>query len=460
SYESMKLAAQVNDDYHVAISYHLAGKVFLKINNIDSANYCFNQGLKFAQKAQIKSQIAYNTLGLGDVNLAVKNYTAAIVLLQEALKIAKEAQVLEIQEQAVKGLVAAFKATNNIYLHNEFLQQHLQLKDSFYDVDKQKIITRTQIAYEVEKKQQKLLQQQTELKLQRIILYLLLGVAMVLIGLIYLLAQKQKALKHNNELLHHANEELTIQRVELVKQSEELKLNNQHRAKLFSIIAHDLRSPMANLGGIIEHMDILSKEDIAQLKQMITPTFKTIDGVLNNLLQWSSQQLSGAHTQTTQVNLNKLIDTNIKLLLLNAKAKNIEIEQHVDEDVVLFADEQQLGIVVRNLLSNAIKFTHDNGKIAINAKKDNQKVIIQIADNGVGMSKQQLDALFNPATHFSRYGTKQEKGVGLGLILTKEFVEKNQGTITASSIEGKGTIFELIFSGTSEKLNVNGENIV
>jgi PAS domain S-box-containing protein len=214
--------------------------------------------------------------------------------------------------------------------------------------------------------------------------------------------------------------------------------------KLFSIIAHDLRGPIGNLLPILEmlYSGEESDENVKDiLMESLKKGIKSTYGLLENLLNWSLSQTNEISLNPKHFIINTVISNNIELLVSGANRKEIHILFNVDDDLSVFADEDSISLVIRNLLSNAIKFTPNQGTIEVFIKKGDSYIEIEIVDNGVGMTKEVLDSLFNTNTSVSTMGTNNEKGSGLGLILCKEFVERNGGQIRAESTPGKGSKF-------------------
>jgi PAS domain S-box-containing protein len=241
-----------------------------------------------------------------------------------------------------------------------------------------------------------------------------------------------------------------IQRLELVNNQlkdseEELKSTNASKDKFFSIIAHDLRSPFNSLLNfsefLLEDIDDLSKEDIKSFAEKINESAKNVFGLLENLLQWSRIQSGKIPYQPSSFNI--LFKTNeiIKLLRNNAEEKKIHIKNEIEQNLIVFADEDMIFSVIQNLLSNAIKFTTEEGSIIFGSSANEKMIEISISDNGVGISEDNLHKIFKIDSHITTAGTNNEKGSGLGLILCKEMIEKNHGELWVSSIVGKGTTF-------------------
>ena len=165
--------------------------------------------------------------------------------------------------------------------------------------------------------------------------------------------------------------------------------------------------------------------------------------LLTNLLAWSKSQSNGIIYNPTLLNLRQIVNENLEFISNYASSKNITISASVSKDITVFADKNMFNTVIRNLLSNAIKFTPDNGRIEISSDLKENEVEILISDTGIGMSPEDIDKLFRIDINPSSIGTAKEKGSGLGLILCKEFIEKNGGSIRVESEVGKGSQFYL-----------------
>jgi two-component system sensor histidine kinase/response regulator len=229
---------------------------------------------------------------------------------------------------------------------------------------------------------------------------------------------------------------------------EELKELNATKDKFFSIIAHDLRNPLQCLMLYAESLyfdyDSLDDEERKDYTQKFYNNTNLIAALLENLLEWSQSQQGIIEPHPKKIDLHKLTAENIDLLKENAKKKNIAVSSRVKPETFAFADENMIRTVIRNLLSNAVKFTKPGGKVEVSMtiSADGNSVDITISDNGVGISAEDIDTLFRiDVKKKKNKGTDNEKGTGLGLILCKEFVEKNNGSIRVTSEPGKGSRF-------------------
>ncbi len=229
---------------------------------------------------------------------------------------------------------------------------------------------------------------------------------------------------------------------QLQQYAKELKLANDTKSKLFSIIGHDLRSPFTTITGFSEmirdEVDQLDKETIRNYANIVNSSAIYTQNLFQNLLEWARVQQGQLAFSPETINLYSIVIEIQELLAGSAEKKNITIENKVAEGFEVYADLNMLKTTIRNLISNALKYTPNGGKIVINARNENNAISIIVTDNGTGMDAQTLEKLFKPGTNQSAPGTEDEKGTGLGLLLCKEFVELHGGKIWAESPIGKG----------------------
>jgi len=235
----------------------------------------------------------------------------------------------------------------------------------------------------------------------------------------------------------------------LLKEREsQLRELNSTKDKLFSIIAHDLRSPFTAILGLsellIENIKDFKVAESEEYLGIINSSAKNTLILLDNLLTWAKSQTGNNIYKPAKTNLTAIINTIIEESKSIAKIKNISVKSTQTDDVEVYADVNMLKTILRNLISNAIKYTHSNGKIAISAVQNKNNIEIRVSDNGVGMSEETQNKLFEIDATVTTTGTADEKGSGLGLILCKEFVEKHGGEIWVKSELEKGSTF--IFS--------------
>ena len=254
--------------------------------------------------------------------------------------------------------------------------------------------------------------------------------------------------------LQESNEELQQTLKTLALQTEELEKSNAVKDKLFSIIAHDLRSPLGALKGTLAllNIDALSKEELNAMTNDVKKRLDALDVTLTDLLQWAKGQMqSGAAIAKEKIELFGVVNQKIDFFFIVAENKQITLLNYVPKSIEVFADPNQIRTVIRNLIANAIKFTPANGRVTVGAQNDNDFVTIWVKDTGLGMTDEQINRLFENKTHFTTRGTAGEKGTGLGLLLCKDFVEQNGGKIWVTSELDKGSTFYFTLPKFSNK---------
>lgn len=213
-----------------------------------------------------------------------------------------------------------------------------------------------------------------------------------------------------------------------------LKEANAQKDKIFGIIAHDLRSPINGLNRLLSiyHEDEMEPDEIAPFLQKLTKQVAQTSVTLDNLLQWAASQINNAVPQISLVNLYVAAKAAIDNASLQIADKELNIVCNIAENTTATADKHMVDMVIRNLLANAIKFSHKGGEVHINEEISQTHVKISIKDFGVGMSAEVIDKLLSNK-HVTTYGTSNEKGTGLGLLLCREYLQKNNGKLIIES---------------------------
>ncbi len=246
--------------------------------------------------------------------------------------------------------------------------------------------------------------------------------------------------------LKKAKKTIVQQKEEIENHREQLKTLNASKDKFFSIIAHDLRNPIAGFLNLTEvltnNFDVFSEKESKEFIGAMNQASKQLYNLLENLLQWSRSQTGNITYEPKFVSVRKMVDNTIDELMINIENKSIKININIDEKTLVFVDENMITTVIRNLISNAIKFTHPEGLISIRCVKKDEHVELSVIDNGVGIKKEDQKKLFRIDQHLTTQGTSEERGTGLGLILCKEFIEKNNGEIWVESELNKGSAFK------------------
>jgi signal transduction histidine kinase len=218
---------------------------------------------------------------------------------------------------------------------------------------------------------------------------------------------------------------------------------NFTKDKIFSIISHDLRSPIASLQAVLGLLQ--SKQiNVEEFKQATTGLQKQVQQLSNSLdelLTWSRAQLHGIKPAPANIKLKSLVYEVVSVTRISARTKGIIVTTKVLPETEVFCDPNMLKSVITNLLSNAIKFTPVGGAVSLSAGLEGDLVRITVDDTGIGIPAENMEKILNPSVHFSTRGTSNEKGTGLGLAMCREFIGKNNGTFSIQSEDGKGSKF-------------------
>ena len=257
-----------------------------------------------------------------------------------------------------------------------------------------------------------------------------------------------KRLRSNNlleEKLTQNSIKIKRQRDELNKQKLELEELNATKDKFFTIIAHDLKNPFNTVIGLtellMERYDTYDQNKIKEFIRQINTFSNNAYNLLEDLLQWAKSQIGRMEVKLEKVDIFDLATENLNLFKNKAEEKGVKIISEVDIGLYAFIDRNMILTVIRNLVSNSVKFTKKGEEIRLKAQLDNDFIEIEVSDTGVGISEENIKKIFRIDSNLSTIGTNEETGTGLGLIISKEFVEKNGGTIKVISSEGKGSRF-------------------
>jgi len=256
------------------------------------------------------------------------------------------------------------------------------------------------------------------------------------------LKAKNEEIEQKNKILKELHQRSKAQHIKITNQQQELKEMNLVKDKMFSIIAHDFRSPLNTIQGVLNllHIDALSPEELKSMLPQLSRKVNNSITLLDNLLNWARTQMNGLKINKINFTLRPEVEETIGIISQIASQKNIQIENNIEKEGQVHADPDMIQLVVRNLLSNAIKFTNIGGIVRISAQKQEDVVVITVSDTGVGMPESSVQQLFQQAG-YSTEGTDQEKGTGLGLVLCDEFVRRNGGKIWVESKQDEGTTF-------------------
>lgn len=315
------------------------------------------------------------------------------------------------------------------------------LKDSLYTSESNGKFVEMESAYQLQQKDKAILAlKQAKSRQQLITIALSIGIVLLL-ALIFVLWRLRLIQKSANEALTSRNLAIEQQKEEMQAQAEKLLELNQLKSKLFSVISHDLRGPISNLHALLSLLTTkaMTADEFINISQKLKTNLNVTQRTLENLLNWSLSQMDGIKTETKRFDLRVVIDEVCNLMGEIAERKYLTFETSMSSPTTVMADLNQVQLILRNLIHNAIKFSKQNSVIKVVTTSNASHCTVQIEDHGIGMTREEAEMLQDRPHHFTKVGTHEEKGTGLGLLLCKEFVKRNGGELRIQSTPGKGT---------------------
>jgi len=444
--QALRLGEETNNPFMVGFALRTLGDIDVENNRTDAALLKFEEALAVAgdlKNTFLEISTAYR---IGRLYFQRNKIELALPYLLRNAELSNEFGYKEELERSYKLLAEIYAARNDHTKAFQYQNLYMAVHDSLYNQRKSEQMALMQARFDSELKEAEIVLltkeselQEGQIRSQQLWTYFFAGSLMLLLLLAFVLL-------YNNQVKKKINLELETKNQKIQRQARQLRNMNSTKDKLFSIISHDMRSPLNSLRGL---MDLIGTEGLSQEEFLEASTHlrRQLDSVhedLDNLLYWAQSQLKGLQIEMQQVPVQAVVEEKIRLFKDQAAAKGVSIMNDIRPDLIVNVDRNHLQLIFRNLIANGIKFNLKGGVIRIKQKLIGNKVEISVIDSGVGMSAKDVSRLFNPETHFTNPGTQQEKGTGLGLLLTKEFVEKNGGTIRAASKPGQGSTFTFV----------------
>lgn len=418
------------------------GEIYSRKGELELAKKSFNSSLEIYTELKNEPEKVQSLNGLAIVYLTEKNFTQALSYANKALQISTESDGLPQRKTSLETLYLIEKERGNFNAALDFHEQFLILSDSLENSEVNVEIGRLTAEYEFYQFQNELLLQQrvqeitNQAKLNRQKLFLILVIVILLISalIIFFMYKSNIQKKKNNELLLAKN-------IEIEEKAHKLEQANSIKSRLFSILSHDLRGPLSSLSGVISliEMNVSSKKAMESLLPEVDKRFKYTSTLLNNLLEWSHSQMEGYKVEPSHFDILEIFRE--KKSLLNIKLEEKELVFNASEkNYIVNADRHMIELVVQNLVANAIKYCHRNGEITVEVIDKNGEALVSITDTGIGITEDKISEIFSN-NFYSTKGTENEKGTGLGLMLCRDFIGRNNGKIWVESEEGKGSTF-------------------
>ena len=438
--------------YLTSFANRVIGDVYLKRGRYDSAQVLYHASLAVAREQDVKSFQAGVLHRLGNAYLLSGKLEQAEEVLLYSVKFCEENGFLDELSKSQRILAELYEKKGDIqraYAHqSNFLKLNDQLQGK---LNKDRLaLLQNMFQSNLKESELDLLQAQYENQAYRLetskryIIFFAITAALIgVLGMrMYFLHQNVTSI--NNDLLVQQRKIEEQKRV-LEQQSLQLQGMNETKNKLFSILGHDMRGPIAQVKSVVDMVlaGHLEREEFDELLHVLNKDIDSVYFTLNNTLKWSMSQMDGFHVNRSVFDLSEVVKNSLKLLEQSFHEKKLTVFNHMPSGVEVYADQDLIEVVVRNIVSNAVKFSNPGDSVTIFSEADENWILWCVLDQGIGMSEEQIQLILSDSYSLtkSRLGTNKEKGSGLGLQLAKEFTRKCGGEITIDSHPGHGSRF-------------------
>ncbi len=429
----------------LAAAYINLGLSYKKMKNFGLAIDYHDKALAIWKQQDDQYHICMYYLNMGEIMLDMQKPDDARSYLIEAEALAKTLDSKDLLSKAYEFLSDYHAARKNFGAAYTYLNKSKQINDSILNAETTEKVNQIQYQYEISKREadnEHLVKQNLDKELQlskkNLTLYILTGVLVVIALLVLLLVNQNRLKRRANQKLEDQNKQIESQKDELVKL-------NASKDRFLSILAHDIKNPLSSIIGISEILvndyQTLSEKERKDFTQDLHMLATNLSEIINTLLTWSTSQSGLITYRPKTFSIGILASKTIHNLETVAKQKDLKLVNNADRELSVLADENMIYSVFHNLINNAIKFSHTGAEIRIETNRVNGFAEISVIDSGIGLSPESQSKLFRYDQHLLNKGTAGESGTGLGLILCKDFVEKNGGTIKVESAINKGSTF-------------------
>ncbi|QHJ07139.1 sensor histidine kinase [Hymenobacter busanensis] len=420
------------------------GDVYLAVNNDELAHGYYSRALKQLPRHHTPPQLLATVYqALAAASDSQGNSAAAQRYLLRALPLVRQGGSAVQLGELYRTLTRLYRRQGNDAAAFTVLSRYVALQDSIAAEERAVQVEELRARYEAEKKEREIVLltkdrviQAATLRRQALIRNGLIAGTVLLLMAVVALVRSRAGHRRINRLLERKNASIN-------RQKQELDRLNRTKDTLFSVISHDLRSPLSSLYSLLSLLNLgkLPAERLAAHSERLTRTLETTLRLLDNLLNWAASQMQGTTVRPEPLRLDAVVEECRCLLLGDAERKHIELSNLLTEPTYARADLNMTRLVLRNLLSNAIKFTPSGGTISVGVVRQGDMWCVRVCDSGVGIASEDQFRIFGDLEPHSTLGTANEKGIGLGLRLCKDFVQRNGGRLTFESVPGQGSTF-------------------
>lgn len=446
---AIAIKTELGDLGGLAISNHALGLIQIEDKQYDAAIESFNKTLETSKQFGIAPGLFYANMGIGDAYLAKGNRNEALQYYLKVEEVANQSDSFEMKGSIASKLVDFYKESGNFERALYYSEKLKSIEDSIAIIKSNERLDELRIQYETslaesenERLRQREVSQQERIRLQNLYLFILSFVMIALAFMLFAVIRTQKQKKSAYEEVSMTTEELEKQ-YEIVKErEEELKKQVILKDKIFSVLGHDLRTPLANIAGLIDSMtqiDLTPEELEFMLKHLRGETNASLK-TLENILQWARLQMNDNSVNIKELDEDGIIIEIINNFESNTLAKEIKVTYKNESKSILKADENQFRSIANNLIANAIKFSPIKGEVKVVFKEEKDDFVLSISDQGKGIDASVINNLDTREELLSTYGTEGEKGTGIGLRIVKDFINLHKGKLEFSKNEPTGTI--------------------
>lgn len=429
------------------------GLLYLAQEQYSAANSYFLNSLHIDSVNDDKYSMALNFIQLAKIAYEKNNISKAVKFSFYADTLATSIGAYQLRIEAMLPLIRVYKLRNEYSKANDILENIVRFQQEQSDKEKQYVANFANIIREQQEKsfqsEKAAIDAARSARNQKILLFfigaclLIVSVMLIPTFLNYRKAKRfGKELEIKNEVIEKNAASLNHLNMAISQQNLQLEQENKMKDKLLFTISHDLRHPLVNTKSILDliNLDLVSPEESNNLFRQLTSQYIRSVSLLDNLLYWIRSHMEDIALDYASVNIYHLIQLLLEEQRLYLTSKKIEVTNNVDKAIVWRAEPEMLKIIFRNLLNNAVKFTGENGRIFIDAKRDDIFDYLIVKDTGTGITKDVIDKL-QAKEYFSLKGTANEMGSGIGLLLTKDLLERHKGELLIESTPGEGSIF-------------------
>jgi len=460
-FQSIEIQEELKDRNGIAVNYNNIGDCYITLKQYNEASSYIDKAAEIANLVSDEGLLAVIYINKADLNYKQNNWSEGVVNAHKSLKLSKKLENLEYQILNYLYLSQGYEKLNSTQESLNYLKEYQKLKDSVENNDKRKNVELFHALNDLENKRNTIdelsnknelaeIKYENEKKISYFLIILITIIGLFLIISINLHTSRKKAFS----LLEFKNHQINTMNEEIKKQSNKLTLLNTTKDKFFSIIAHDLKNPFNSIQGfselLIENFKDFDDEKKLKFLKIIKGSSLKASNLLTNLLLWANNQSGSILFDPKKSDLALLVSEAVSLAEIQAINKEISIINNVDNHLFVNIDTNMIETVLRNLISNAIKFTYAKGEIQLYSVLKNGFVEVCIKDNGIGIPFENQINLFNVEVKSTSLGTSNEQGSGLGLILCKDFIEKNGGQIWVESEPNIGSAFKFTLPIFSE----------